>query len=162
MFFSRAVLVAISFAISVLATPHALNHVPHHRAIAARVAPNNNHTALHRRQSSPRCRQRLTSSYVPASSSYTPASPSYTPTPPSPIVSATHTKPPSPVSSYTPPAPTTTAPGSSSGDPSFMSGVQTGGDGTFYSGSSISLCFSFLLNFQIVTSWLGCLWQYKY
>ena len=168
MFFSFLLLLLLP--LTVLATPHPLNHALHHRAIAARVAqpqpsaPQNATLPTHKRRNTQRCRHKpISSSALPSSppssppSSSSSSSPVYHPTPttyaqPTPTTTQHQVAPvitPSP--SPTPvqqqpapaPAPTTQAPSSGSGnDPSFLSGTQIG-QGTFYASSSILFCFFF-------------------
>jgi hypothetical protein len=146
MFFSKAVLVVVSCAaISVLATPHALNHALHHRAIAARVqtspSPNNATLAPPRtRRDTQRCRKRP----IPSSSSLQHVTPSSSSSSSSPSSSSSSSPAlrvqPTPTTTQHQAAPVQPSPtptqqpsSGSSGDlPSYLIGTQTGAQGTFY------------------------------
>jgi hypothetical protein len=184
MFFSKAILFVVSLAaVSVMATPHALNHI-HHRAIATRAPPQppSNVTIIARahhrkRQNAQKCRGRTStsSSVVPSSatSSISPQ-PTHTPAqhhaavtipesspPPTPSPTPTPTsQPPAPTTSpsptTTPQSPATTAASSGSNSNGFFDGTNSG-DITFYKGSSIPLFFN-QKSFNLLYSWFGCLW----
>lgn len=161
MFFSKAILFVVSLAaISVMATPHALNHI-HHRAIAARAVsptpkPSNNLTdtarAPHRkRQNAQKCRERTStsSSLVPSSVSispqltHTPAqhqaaavtTPESSPPPASQQAPTTPSPSPTPTPTPTrqPPAPTTSQP-SPSTTTSTPTAPSSGGSNGFLNG----------------------------
>lgn len=150
MFISNAILLVVVVSVatsSVLATPHALHHPFHHRAITARVAsdplPPNNATlaSLRRRQTTQRCRQRPKTSSSSVHSSAPPPTSTHvqsTATTPSPVTSS------KPLSSSTPKP---TQPPSSGGSdlPSYLLGTQTG-QGTFYASSLIPPLVFFLIS----------------
>ncbi|KAH9486862.1 Allergen Asp f 7 [Psilocybe cubensis] len=146
------VLLSLFVAANALATPHAVRHSAHHRALAARVAVPEPLDVpalpLQKRQNNRRCKQRPSSSAAHASTSplvvqvpsssvapppvTTKAAPTTTPTPKKESTTPPPVQVPS-TSKAPPPAKTTKAPAPVTGNlPSFLVGTQTG-QGTFYS-----------------------------
>jgi hypothetical protein len=134
MFFSKVLLLAISFAaISVLATPHALHHhALHRRAVAARVASTSNSSDVSfKRRNSRRC---LTQ---PSSSASIPGVTAIVKKPQSSssIVTSSSAPPPPPPTSTSqqpPPTTSTTNPPSGGGGGGGGGDTFTDGDGTFF------------------------------
>ena len=95
----------------------------------------------------------------PTASPFEPPSPSHTHShhhsnAPSPTPSEAPSPSPTPSPSEAPsPSPSSSSPSTPNAD-----GTVYSGQATFYDGSKFSLCYSFVLFFQLFYSWLGCLW----